>query len=65
MQLLIARETTLDRFFALLEEGGLGGSLTTNALIAAQAEDYGAVVHSTDRDFGRFAGVRWRNPLEA
>lgn len=65
VQLLIPRETTLDRFFSLLEEGGLGGNLTTDALIAAQALDYGAEVHSTDRDFGRFAGVRWRNPLGA
>lgn len=64
VQLLVPRETTLRQFFALLEEGGLGGNLTTDALIGAHALDYGAIVHSTDRDFGRFAGVRWLNPLE-
>ena len=63
VQLLVPRESTFERFFLLLEEAGLGGNLVTDALIAAHAEDYGATVHSTDRDFGRFAGVRWLNPL--
>lgn len=65
VQLLLARETTLERFFSLLDEAGLGGNLATDALIAAHAEEYGATVHSTDRDFARFTGVRWLNPLEA
>lgn len=64
VQMLVPRQTTLARFFSLLEEAGLGGNLATDALIAAHAEDYGAVVHSSDRDFGRFAGVRWLNPLD-
>jgi uncharacterized protein len=64
VQLLPPRETTLDRFFSLLEVAGLGGNLTTDALIAAHAEEYGATVYSTDRDFDRFTGVRWMNPLE-
>jgi len=64
VQFLVPRESTLDRFFLLLEEAGLGGNMVTDALIAAHAEDYGATVHSTDRDFGRFARVRWLNPLE-
>ena len=37
----------------LLDEAGLGGNLATDALIAAHAEDYGATVYSTDRDFAR------------
>ncbi|MDQ3199053.1 MAG: hypothetical protein M3Q46_07695 [Verrucomicrobiota bacterium] len=64
VQLLLARETTLQRFFSLLGEAGLGGNLATDALIAAHAEEYGATVHSTDRHFARFTGVRWLNPLE-
>ena len=64
VQLLVPRETTFERFFSLLDEAGLGGNLATDALIAAHAEEYGATVHSTDRDFGRFAHVRWLNPLE-
>jgi toxin-antitoxin system PIN domain toxin len=64
VQLLLPRETTFARFFSLLEEAGLGGNLAADALIAAHAEDYGATVSSTDRDFDRFAGVRWMNPLD-
>lgn len=64
VQLLVPREGTFDRFFSLLDEGGLGGNLATDALIAAHAEDYGGIVYSTDRDFERFTGVRRKNPLE-
>jgi predicted nucleic acid-binding protein len=58
------RETTLKRFFSLLDEAGLGGNLAIDALIAAHAEEYGATVHSTDSDFDRFTAVRWINPLK-
>jgi hypothetical protein len=34
-----------------------------NAHIAALALEYRAEVHTSDLDFGRFPGVRWRNPL--
>jgi len=26
--------------------------------------EYGLVLQSTDRDFSRFAGLRWENPLD-
>ena len=42
---------------------GGGPNLSTDAHIAAIAMEYSAEVHSADRDFGRFPGVRWRNPL--
>jgi toxin-antitoxin system PIN domain toxin len=64
VQLLVPRETTLERFFSLLEEGGLGGNLATDALIAAHAEDFGATVYSNDRDFDRFHGLRRKDPLK-
>ena len=40
-----------------------GGNLSTDALIAALAQEYGGIVYSTDNDFNRFDGVTWRNPL--
>ena len=46
-----------------LEAGGVGANLVTDAHIAALAIKYQAVVHSNDSDFGRFPGLRWRNPL--
>lgn len=49
--------------FDLLEEMGAAGNLTTDAHLAALAIEYQAVVHTTDADFARFSGLRWRNPL--
>ena len=51
--------------FRLLKESGATGNLSTDAHIAALAIEYGAEVHSADGDFGRFEGVRWKNPLES
>jgi toxin-antitoxin system PIN domain toxin len=49
--------------FALLRALGTGGNLTTDAHLAALAIEHQAELHSTDADFGRFSGLRWRNPL--
>ncbi|MEO8616137.1 MAG: TA system VapC family ribonuclease toxin [Luteolibacter sp.] len=48
---------------ALLESAGTAGNLTTDAQIAAVALRLDAEVHTADLDFGRFAGVRFNNPL--
>jgi uncharacterized protein len=48
--------------FRLLKAAGTGGNLTTDAHIAALAIEYDAEVASTDRDFGRFDGVKWFVP---
>lgn len=45
-------------FSRLLREAGLGGNLTTDALIAAIALAHGGRVASFDRDFARFAGIQ-------
>ena len=47
----------------LLEVAGASGDLVTDAHIAALAIEHQAEVHSNDMDFGRFPGLRWRNPL--
>jgi uncharacterized protein len=49
--------------FGLLETLGTGGNLTTDAHLAALAIEHQGELHSTDTDFGRFPGLRWRNPL--
>ncbi len=64
VRLLVPTEETTHRFFSLLEAAGLGGNLSTDAMIAAHAIEHGGIVHSNDRDFGRFSGLRWKNPLE-
>ncbi len=47
----------------LLSVAGTAGNLTSDAHLAALALEHGAELCSTDADFGRFAGVRWVNPL--
>lgn len=48
---------------ALLEAAGTAGNLTTDAQIAAVALRLEAEVDTADLDFGRFARVRFSNPL--
>jgi uncharacterized protein len=47
----------------LLEPVGTAANLTTDAHLAALAIEHGAELCSSDSDFARFSGVRWRDPL--
>jgi predicted nucleic acid-binding protein len=49
--------------FNSLIAGESRGSLVHDAHLAALAIEHGLTVCSTDRDFARFTGVRWENPL--
>jgi toxin-antitoxin system PIN domain toxin len=42
---------------------GVGGNLTSDAHLAALAIEHGAELCSSDGDFARFPGLKWRNPL--
>jgi uncharacterized protein len=50
-------------FRHMIVEGQAPGALITDAQLAALTMEYGAVLHTTDRDFARFPGLRWTNPL--
>jgi toxin-antitoxin system PIN domain toxin len=63
VQVLVYSEDHLSRFLAEVGQVGVAGNLTTDAHIATLAREYRATVHSTDSDFDRFDGLRWRNPL--
>jgi len=56
-----------DQHWALLRrmliEGQASGPLVSDAIIAALTVEYGGVLHTADRDFARFPGLRWKNPL--
>ncbi len=56
-----------DRHWSVLRrmilEGRASGPLVSDAEIAALTIEYGGVLHTTDRDFARFPGLRWKNPL--
>ena len=47
----------------LMGEGQTTGPLVMDAVIAAIAVEHGATLNTTDRDFSRFSGLKWTNPL--
>jgi len=57
-----------DRHWSFLRpamvDGQVHGPLITDAQLAALTMEYGGVLHTTDRDFARFPGLRWMNPLQ-
>jgi toxin-antitoxin system PIN domain toxin len=55
---------TLSLMMELLEDAGVGGSLSIDALIAAHALEQRASVWSNDADFKRFPRVKVHNPLK-
>jgi uncharacterized protein len=51
-------------FARLCRVAGAGGNLVPDAYLAALAMESGSEWITTDRDYGRFPGLRWRHPLE-
>jgi hypothetical protein len=47
----------------MLIAGRVQGPITTDARLAALTLEHGATLHTADRDFARFPGLRWVNPL--
>jgi len=47
----------------MIVEGQAPGPLVSDAEIAALTIEYGGVLYTADRDFARFPGLRWVNPL--
>ena len=50
-------------FSDLLESGQATGNLVSDAHLAALALEHGCELCSTDADFARFPGLKWKNPL--
>jgi toxin-antitoxin system PIN domain toxin len=63
VQALVPAERHWSVFRRMLVEGQVTGPLVTDAEIAALTIEYGGVLHTADRDFARFPGLRWVNPL--
>jgi toxin-antitoxin system PIN domain toxin len=49
----------------LMRGGQSTGPLVMDAVVAAIAVEHGATLCTTDRDFSRFPGLRWTDPLAA
>ena len=50
-------------FTRLVREVGAKGNLIADAYLAALAIESGSEWITTDRDYARFPGLRWRHPL--
>lgn len=48
----------------MLLEGQARGPLVSDAQLAALTIEHGGTLCTTDRDFARFPGLRWSNPLQ-
>jgi uncharacterized protein len=53
-----------DIFVRLCREASARGNLIPDAWVAALAMESGSELVTTDRDFARFPGLRWRHPLQ-
>jgi len=47
----------------MLVDGKAVANLVTDARLAALAIEHGCEIISTDSDFSRFPGLKWRDPL--
>lgn len=52
-------------FQKMLRGGNAVGNLVSDAHLAALAVEHNCVLHSTDADFSRFRGLKWKNPIVA
>ncbi|MGA8431873.1 MAG: TA system VapC family ribonuclease toxin [Candidatus Sulfotelmatobacter sp.] len=48
----------------MIIEGRASGPLVSDAELVALTVEYGGVLYSADRDFAKFPGLRWVNPLD-
>lgn len=51
-------------FTRLCQDADVRGNLVADAYLAALAIESGSEWVTTDRDFARFPGLRWRHPLQ-
>ena len=49
----------------MLRAGNATANLVSDAHLAALAVEHNCVLYSTDTDFARFRGLKWKNPIAA
>ena len=64
VRLLVPADDHWALFRQMIVDGQASGGLVSDAQLAALAIEYGGILHTTDRDFARFPGIRWTNPLQ-
>jgi uncharacterized protein len=64
VQVLEPEDRHWDILRDLIRKGQASGPLMMDAALAALAIEHGATLCSADRDFARFPGLKWVNPLD-
>jgi toxin-antitoxin system PIN domain toxin len=63
VQVLVPGRRHWDIVHSLLIEAQAIGNLVSDAHVAAIAIEYACELQSSDRDFSRFTGLKWKNPI--
>ncbi len=63
VRVLAPTEKHWELFQKMLLAGKAVANLVTDAHLAALAVEHDCVLQSTDNDFARFPGLKWRNPI--
>ena len=65
VRIIQASEQHWELFQKMLRVGNATANLVSDARLAALAVEHNCVLHSTDTDFARFRGLKWKNPIAA
>jgi toxin-antitoxin system PIN domain toxin len=65
VRIIEASEQHWELFQKMLRVGNATANLVSDARLAALAVEHNCVLHSTDTDFARFRGLKWKNPIAA
>ena len=63
VRIIQASEQHWELFQKMLRVGNATANLVSDARLAALAVEHNCVLHSTDTDFARFRGSKWKNPI--
>lgn len=63
VRLLTPTDQHWEVFQRMLHAGNATANLVSDAHLVALAVEHNAILYSTDADFARFRGLRWRNPV--
>ena len=64
VRILVPTDDHWVQFRRMILEAVASGPLASDAELAALTLEYGGVLYTADRDFARFPGLRWVNPLQ-
>lgn len=64
VRLLVPGENHWSILQQMLIAGRISGPAASDAALAALTMEFGGVLYTVDRDFARFPGLRWVNPLQ-